>query len=80
MNKNRHRIILTDTRKQRTAVADNTCSGRSGTTAGETAAFCMGDLDICKPSLLRRVALHPLTLTIALTLTLGFVLVTTAGA
>jgi filamentous hemagglutinin len=84
MNKNRHRIIFNAARGQRMVVAESASSGGSGSTAGETVACGMGDLDICKPSLLRSAALHPLTLSIALAmamaLALGFVFATTAHA
>jgi len=80
MNKNRHHIIFNAARGQCMVVAENASSGGSGSPAAETAACGMGDLDICKPSLLRSLALHPLTLSVGLALIMGFVFVTLARA
>ncbi|MDR7094620.1 two-partner secretion domain-containing protein, partial [Hydrogenophaga laconesensis] len=87
MNKNRHRIIFNAARGQRMVVAEN-ASSAGGSASGETSTADsvlaplapLGDLDICKPSRLRNVALHPLTLSIALAFTLGLVFYTTAHA
>jgi filamentous hemagglutinin len=85
MNKNRHRIIFNAARGQRMVVAENASSVGVGNTSGATRAPAssvqsLGDLDICKPNPLRHLALHPVTLSVALALTLGFVFVTTAHA
>ncbi len=87
MNKNRHRVVFNATRGQRMVVAEN-ASSEGGSASGETSRADsalaplapLGDLDICKPSRLRNVALHPLTLSIALAFTLGLVFYTTAHA
>jgi len=85
MNKNSHRIIVNAARCQRMVVAESA----SGLGAGDApqahpaaggAARTLGDLDIGKPNQLRHLALHPVTLSVALALTIGFVFVTTARA
>lgn len=85
MNKNRHRIIFNAARVQRMGVAESASSVGAGNASGATpasggAAQSLGDVDICKPNRLHHLALHPVTLSIALALTLGFVFVTAARA
>jgi filamentous hemagglutinin len=85
MNKNRHRINFNAAQGQRTVVAENASSVGDGDRSEATLAIgsaeqSLGDLDICKPNPLRNLALHPVTLSIALALTLGFVFLTTARA
>ncbi|MDP1688173.1 ESPR-type extended signal peptide-containing protein [Hydrogenophaga sp.] len=85
MSKNRHPIIFNAARGQRIVVAENDSTVGAGNTSGATQAPAssvqsLGDLDICKPNPMRHLALHPVTLSIALILTMGFVFVTTARA
>lgn len=85
MNKNRHRIVFNAARGQHMAVAETASSAGAGSASGDTrspgsALSPLGDVDICKPSRLRQLALHPLTLSIGLVLALGFSLYTSAHA
>ncbi|MDR7096218.1 filamentous hemagglutinin family protein [Hydrogenophaga laconesensis] len=84
MNRNRHRVVFNAARGQRMVVAENASSASGETPAAPDSVLSplapLGDLDICKASLLRNVALHPLTLSIGLAFTLGAVFYTTAHA
>jgi filamentous hemagglutinin len=85
MNKNRHRIIFNAARGQRMVVAESASSVVAGKASGATQASggvaqSLGDVGICKPNRLHHLALHPVTLSIALALTLGFVFITSARA
>jgi hypothetical protein len=83
MKKNRDRMIFKAAQGPRMVVAENASSVDAGEPSGAIqapASFAqsLGDLDICKPNPLRHLALHPVTLSIALTLTMGLVFFTTA--
>lgn len=84
MNKNRHRIIFNAARGQRMVVAESASSvsggGASGEASAPRSAVALGEVDPFPSGRLRHLALHPLTLSIGLALTLGMVFHTSAHA
>lgn len=88
MNENRRSIIFDIERGDHIKMTETGRSLGSGSASGIPAApdepgdvsDSLGDLDICKPNPLYRLALHPVTLSVALALLMGWSFVTIVRA